>query len=172
MNQPQIQIRRIEPDDYRALRNISAQPKVIWGTLQLPFPSLEVWKKRLAEQRDGFYGLAACVDSEVVGSASLLVDLRSPRRRHAAELGIAVHDDWQSRGIGSRLLEAVLGLADNWLNVERVELTVYTDNVVAVRLYERFGFVIEGTLRNFTFRDGEFVDAFVMGRLRTAAREA
>lgn len=169
MNQPRIEIRRIEPDDYRALQNISAQPKVVWGTLQLPFPSLEVWKKRLAEPADNFYGLVGCVDGEVVGSASLAANAPSPRRRHAAELGIAVHDAWQGRGIGSALLEALVGLADNWLNLSRIELTVYTDNATAIKLYERFGFTVEGTLKNYTFRDGEFVDAYVMARLRAGS---
>jgi putative acetyltransferase len=169
MNQQSIEIRRIEPDDYSALREICAQPKVVWGTLQVPFPSLEIWKQRLAAQRDNFYGLVACVDGKVVGSASLAASASSPRRRHAAEIGMSVHDAWQGRGIGSALLEAIVGLADGWLNLTRIELTVYTDNAAAIRLYERFGFAVEGTLRRYAFRDGEFVDAYVMARLRPGA---
>jgi hypothetical protein len=36
-----ITIRRVEPSDYEALQRIYAGPKVVWGTLQLPFPSVE-----------------------------------------------------------------------------------------------------------------------------------
>jgi putative acetyltransferase len=36
----------------------------------------------------------------------------------------------------------------------------------AVRLYKKFGFVIEGTLARFAFRDGRYVDVFAMARLR------
>ena len=43
---------------------------------------------------------------------------------------------------------------------------VYTDNAAAIHLYEKFGFVIEGTKRKYAFRDGEYVDAHVMARVR------
>ena len=41
---------------------------------------------------------------------------------------MAVHDDWQGRGVGTALMGRALDPADNWLNLSRVELTVYTDN--------------------------------------------
>lgn len=46
------------------------------------------------------------------------------------------------------------------------KLQVYTDNERGVRLYERCDFEIEGTLKDFSFRDGEYVDVFAMARLR------
>ncbi len=51
-----------------------------------------------------------------------------PRRRHVGEIGMAVRDDLQGRGVGTALMRAALDLADNWLDLARVELTVYTDN--------------------------------------------
>jgi putative acetyltransferase len=50
--------------------------------------------------------------------------------------------------------------------VTRTELTVLTDNQRAISLYREFGFEIEGTLRKYAFRNGEFVDAYVMARLK------
>ncbi|RWX24231.1 GNAT family N-acetyltransferase, partial [Rhizobium leguminosarum] len=47
-----------------------------------------------------------------------------------------------------------------------LELTVYTDNDVAIGLYRKFGFEQEGLLRAFGFRSGEYVDAYTMARLR------
>ena len=64
------------------------------------------------------------------------------------------------------LMEAALDIADNWANLTRVELTVYTDNVRAINLYRRTGFEEEGVLRRYAFRNGEFVDALTMARLR------
>jgi putative acetyltransferase len=79
---------------------------------------------------------------------------------------MAVRDDWQGRGAGTALMQAAVDLADNWLNLSRLELEVYTDNEAAVRLYQKFGFSIEGTLRRFAYRDGQYVDAYCMARLR------
>ena len=132
----------------------------------MPFPSLEVWKRRMVEQPENLIGLVACVDSEVVGSIALTVLTQLPRRRHAGMLGMAVHDAWQGRGVGTALLNAGVELADRWLNLKRLEMAVYTDNEPAIRLYEKLGFKIEGTLSNYAFRDGEFADVFAMARLR------
>jgi putative acetyltransferase len=80
---------------------------------------------------------------------------------------MGVHDDFVGRGVGSALMKAVLDLADNWLDLRRVDLTVFTDNPNAIRLYEKSGFVKEGHFKQFAFRDGEYVDAYSMARLRT-----
>ena len=60
---------------------------------------------------------------------------------------------------------AALDLADNWLELTRVELTVYTDNAAGIALYEKFGFEKEGTHRRYAFRDGGYVDAYSMARV-------
>lgn len=60
----------------------------------------------------------------------------------------------------------LLAVADHWWQVRRVHLEVYTDNEPAIALYRKFGFEVEGTLRQDTFRHGEWVDTLVMGRLR------
>ncbi len=161
----EITVRHTEPDDYEALRRIFSGRKVIEGTLQLPFPSAEAWRKRLAEPPPGLYSLVACVEDEVVGSLGLEA-LSRPRMWHTGRIGMAVRDDWQGRGVGTTLMGAALDLADNWLGLTRVELSVYTDNAAGIALYEKFGFEIEGTHRRYVFRNGEYVDAYSMARLR------
>lgn len=161
-----ISIRRTEASDYEAIHRILSGSRAVWGTLQLPFPSLEVWRKRIAEPPEGLIGLVACVDDEVVGQLSLHTFPNHPRRRHAAQIGMAVRDDWQGKGVGTALMQAAVDLAEKWLNIERLELEVYTDNEPAIKLYKKFGFVVEGTASRFAFRDGEYVDSYYMARLR------
>ncbi|RPJ43064.1 MAG: GNAT family N-acetyltransferase [Chloroflexi bacterium] len=161
-----ITIRRIEPTDYEAVHKIYTGPKVIWGTLQLPYPSVETWRKRLAEPPEGIFGLVACSEEEIVGQLNLHTFPSRPRRRHAGQIGMAVRDDCQGQGVGTALMQAAVDLADNWLNLLRLELEVFTDNEPAVRLYKKCGFVIEGTLARYAFREGEFVDVYTMARLK------
>lgn len=63
-------------------------------------------------------------------------------------------------------MQAAVDMADKWLNLSRLELEVQVDNEAAIRLYKKFGFEIEGTLRKYTYRDGEYVDVFAMARLK------
>jgi putative acetyltransferase len=161
-----ITIRRAEPGDYEAVYKIFCGPKATRGTLQMPYPSAELWRKKLAEPPEGLYSLVACVDGEVVGQCGLHTFPNRPRRRHVGQIGMAVRDDWQGKGVGAAMMQALVDLADNWVNVSRLELEVYTDNEPAIKLYQKFGFTIEGTGTKYAYRDGEYVDVYFMARLR------
>ena len=161
----EITVRHSEPEDYKALQRIFSGPRAIAGTLQMPFPRAETWRKRLSEPPEGLYSLVACVEGEVVGSLGLETSPTRWRMHHVGSIGMAVRDDWQGRGIGTALMEAALDLADNWLNLTRIELRVYTDNTPAIALYEKFGFEIEGTHRHMAVRHGEYVDGYSMARI-------
>ena len=158
--------RAAEPDDYAGIRETMMQPMAQAQTLQLPLPSLEMWKKRMYEWPAGDHMLVAEVDGKVVGNLGLHAAAKSLRRRHAGALGMSVHDAWHGKGIGSALMTAALDMADNWLQFTRLELTVFVDNAAAIALYKKHGFEIEGTLRQYAFRNGEFVDTYTMARLK------
>jgi putative acetyltransferase len=164
-----IIVRHAEPHDFEALRNIHAQPSAIRGTLQLPFPSAQKWRKRLEDVPNDRHFLVACVDGEIVGALDLWQETRSPRRRHAGVIGMAVHDSWHGQGVGNELMAAAIDLADNWLNLLRLELSVFVDNEPAIRLYTKWGFRTEGTWEKYAFRDGHYVDAYCMARIRDIA---
>ena len=163
-----IQIRAAEVRDAEALTRVYSTPRTVWGTFQLPYTTVESRRKRIAELPLGNHLLVAEVDGEVVGSTGLQTYRDNPRRSHVASIGMGVRDDWQGKGIGTALLGAVVDMADRWLQIKRLELEVYTDNPVAIALYTKFGFEREGTLRAFAFRNGEYVDAYVMARVRTS----
>ncbi len=161
-----VTVRHTEPEDYEALQRVFNGPRVIAGTLQLPLPSAEMWRQRLADPPEGMFSLVACAEDEVIGEISLHTSPTRWRMRHVGSIGMAVRDDRQGKGVGTALMEAALDLADNWLNLTRVELRVYVDNAPAIALYEKFGFEIEGTHRRMAFRNGEYVDGYSMARLR------
>ena len=156
-------VRATEPEDYEAVREVLAAPNAVFGTLQLPLPSKKLWLDRLAQPRADNWQYVAVVQERPVGHAGLTL-APNPRRRHVGSIGMAVHDDFAGRGLGDALMRALLELADNWLALRRVELTVFVDNERAIRLYERHGFVREGVLKDYAFRAGRYEDAFSMAR--------
>jgi L-phenylalanine/L-methionine N-acetyltransferase len=161
----EVHIRAPEPHDVADLAEMFTCPGVVANTLQLPWRSVEFRRERLVLNSPERHSLVAVVDGRVVGMLDLHVQ-QSPRRRQSGDIGMAVHDDYQGQGIGSALMTAMLELADNWIGLRRIELTVYTDNGPAVHLYQKFGFLIEGTARQYALRNGMYVDAHYMARLR------
>jgi putative acetyltransferase len=153
---------------HAAIHEILTSRSVIDGTMRVPYASFHQTGDRLAP-RPGIHHLVALVDDRAVGFAELITYPDQPRHRHVAEVNlVAVHPDWSGKGIGSGLMTSVLDLADDWLNIVRLGLVVFVDNLRAIRLYEHLGFVIEGTMPAYGFGRGRYVDAHVMGRLRPA----
>jgi putative acetyltransferase len=160
-----VTVRAFQMDDWRDVAELWLQPKVIWGTMQLPYQSMDDMRHRLENPPERLQRLVAVTEEgRVVGMLGL--EVGRGRAAHTAHLGMMVHPDFHNRGVGSALIAAALNLADNWLNLTRVDLQVYTDNPAAIHLYKKFGFEIEGTLRRFSYRDGQYVDSYTMARLR------
>lgn len=82
----------------------------------------------------------------------------------SAALGIMVHNDFHGKGVGKRLMETLTDLADNWLMLKRTDLTVFPDNHAAIKLYEKFGFIVEGTMKYAAIRRGKYADLLMMAR--------
>jgi len=159
-----LAIRADEPSDWEEIAALTELPKVRWGTLRLPYTRKDQWRKWMENPSEDRTGIVAVLEGRIVGSAG--IHRYKGRRRHVGEVGMSVHDDFQRRGIGSALTAALVDVADNWLDLKRLELTVYLDNEPAIRLYQKFGFEVEGTCRGYAFRDGQYVDSFFMARLR------
>jgi putative acetyltransferase len=160
-----LKIRRAEAEDCSQICEMFESPKVYAGTMQVPYPSREYWRRRLSENTQSVYTLVGIIDERIVGMVSVVTFPERPRRKHVGVIAVCVDGDWQGKGVGAALMRAIVDLADNWLNLTRLELEVYADNEAAIHLYERFGFEVEGILRRHAFRDGEYVDSKVMGRL-------
>ena len=93
MDIPNLTIISIEPEGYRAMQALLALPGVIRGTMQIPLPSVELWRKPVTELPESRRLLVACVDDRLVGDIGLSIP-PNPRRQHVGEIGIVVHDDW------------------------------------------------------------------------------
>lgn len=83
--------------------------------------------------------------------------------RHSAVLGMGLIASYRGLGLGSRMLATTLDRAGP-AGLSRAELIVRADNAAAIALYRRFGFVEEGTLRDYMRVDGVPYDALLMSR--------
>lgn len=156
-----LRLRAAELRDVAGITELSNLPLYRAGTQRLPFQSEEATARWLgAGGEAASTKVVAEVGGRIVGLGGL--HCQSGRRQHVAILGLGIHDDFQRQGIGVVLLEALLDAAFNWLQILRVELTVFSDNAGAIALYERAGFRREGVLRAYAFRNGAYADVIAM----------
>jgi len=159
-----IIIRPVRIEDAEALWIIARQQGVIETTMALPSLRLEQRIKSIQQLSEHDHYMVAEQACQVVGIAGLTVG--TGRQRHSGHLFIYVATQHQGQGVGSRLIQTLLDLADQWLLLRRVELTVLTENEGAKRLYERFDFVVEGCRKMSIISQGELKDEWLMARYR------
>jgi RimJ/RimL family protein N-acetyltransferase len=88
---------------------------------------------------------------------------RRARIRHSGELGMTVRKGFWGIGIGSLMMDALIDWARTTGIITKINLRVRTDNERAIRLYERKGFAVEGTIRREIQIEGEHYDLHWMG---------
>lgn len=163
-NIDELVIRAAEVDDAKAMNEVANLPGVRFGTLREPFQNIASTRKMIETMPAGDRRLVAEWNGKIIGYIGL--HRSSGREHHMAEIGISVHDDYAGKGLGGKLLAAIIDTAENWLDIRRLQLMVNVDNHHAIKLYEKHGFKHEGTLRGLTFRNGTYVDGHIMARLR------
>ncbi len=161
-----IAVRQLSESDFAPVRDMFDDWDFLAGTMRLPHPTLEDVRKRLSP-RDGVYRWAADVEDDFAGLLEMETYPDVPRHRHAGDVHlIATHPSHRGKGVGRALLNLATDMADNWLNLRRLGLTVWVDNTRAIALYESCGFEVEGTLREYVYRNGDYVDGYVMSRIK------
>lgn len=129
-------------------------------------PGERIWNKRqLIEQLENksnlFLGVFHAQD--IVGFLSVERGCYK-RTKHSAYIVIGIRSNFQNQGIGTKLFEEL----DIWAKenaIKRLELTVETSNVNAIKLYKKNGFVIEGIKRNTMLVNNELRDEYIMAKL-------
>lgn len=110
---------------------------------------------------------AVCFVAEADGQIIGEINFKCGTRRafsHVATLGMSVAETWRGQGVGGRLMTEAMAWAKNAEGIIRIELFVYASNQAAIRLYEKFGFAIEGRRRQAVRQGEELVDDLIMGR--------
>jgi RimJ/RimL family protein N-acetyltransferase len=108
--------------------------------------------------------LVAEMNSKIIG----MLDFSNGRRKriaHTGEFGMSVDKSARDQGIGSLLLVALIEWTSKNSTIEKIGLSVHSNNNRAIALYKKMGFEVEGVRkRDLKYGDGQYVDTVVMGR--------
>jgi ribosomal protein S18 acetylase RimI-like enzyme len=113
--------------------------------------------------KQGYPQLVAVSAGQVVGWCDVVPKPR-PIYAHVGVLGMGLLPEFRGQGLGDRLIRQTLAAARAF-GLSRVELSVRENNAVAIELYKRVGFEIEGLQRNATKVDGVYENVVLMAIL-------
>lgn len=165
MQQPKtvrIVLRAMEPADIDAIYSWENNPS-LWGVSAAHQPFSRQALQRFIDESSGLdiyasrqLRLMACDGSETVGCVDLY-DFDPYHRR--AGIGIMVDGRLRHRGYGAAMLAAVEEFARQHLALHQLYSVVANDNHHSISLFGKAGYAPGGTLKEWTFADGRWVDA-------------
>jgi len=130
-------------------------------------PSVEVEKRIISEfaSSENSILLVAEMRGKIIGTLNCRGRKDRNAIRHVVSLGMSVDRNWRGQGIGSLLMADAIEWAKGTGFIKRIELLVFERNEVAIHLYQKFGFEIEGKHRKAIYRDGVYLDNLTMALL-------
>ncbi len=168
----EFNIRPINVGDGKGVNELRRMPGVFENILGIPSERIkrnEDFIVNMDANHHQFVAVSKLENNEeiIIGSAGLTVNANH-RTRHSGSIGVMIHKDYQNKGVGTILMGALIDIADNWLMLVRIELTVFEDNERAIHLYEKFGFEKEGIKRLAGIRNGKYENEYLMARINPA----
>ncbi len=167
-----VRLRAVERDDVLKFHEWVNDPEVTRGLamyLPMSLADEENWVNSLANRDQKEKPLAIEVRKgknwKLIGNCGVFsIDSVNS----SAELGIMIGDktEW-NKGYGSEIMSLLVRHCFETLNLNRAYLKVYTENIRAVRSYEKAGFVLEGRLREAVYKHGKYDDVLIMSVLRS-----
>ncbi len=124
-------------------------------------PTLEVvssFQKTIIEKN---WPLYYALENKVVVGWVDISPFTNPRFAHRGTLGMGLAKVARGKGLGKQLLEKALDHAKT-IGIEKVELTVYPNNLAAKRLYENCGFKESGIIKHYRKWKNQYFDVIQM----------
>jgi RimJ/RimL family protein N-acetyltransferase len=130
----------------------------------VPERSREDWDEAIREikNRKGLI-ITAQVDERTIGMAHL-VRGKFEKNKHVGFLGISIVNEFRGMGIGTAMMKYIIEWTRRQKGLEKISLTVFSTNEVAINLYRTFGFQIEGMSKKQYKIEEKYIDETIMGK--------
>ena len=160
-----IEIRKIEDTDisgfYDALCTVASEGIYLLTTTAPAYEKMENFIRNNIKHNHAQY--VALLENKVIGWADI-IPLERNTMNHVGHLGMGVLSEFRGKGIGTKLLQQTIAHA--WQQkLTRLELEVFSDNEVAIALYQKNGFEVEGVKKCARLFKNRYQDITIMALL-------
>jgi RimJ/RimL family protein N-acetyltransferase len=163
-----VRLRAIELDDLAQLQLWANDPDIQYLLGGWHFPTnmkdQQNWYNSLSCTSNNQRFMVINEDSIAIGMANLInINFKDGNAEH----GLLLDKTYRGQGYGCAVVQAIMTYAFNELRLNRLETTIIASNQVSMNLFlNKCGWTKEGTLRNWYFRQGMFIDKVYLGILK------
>lgn len=161
-----MQIREIQQSDAKAyLLYINHLHAERLPTLYLcdNVPSVEKLESSIKEtvSSDNEFCLVAVEEDNIVACLNFEA-YRRPQLSHSGDFTLTVAKQWRSQGIGTRLVKLLISWVKQHQSITRIELEVFSNNLEAISIYQKLGFIQEGIKHKAVLVEGNYINIILM----------
>ena len=159
--------RSFAPAILEILNDAIVNTTALWDYQPRSLQSMDAW---FAAKEERNYPVIGLVENGALRGFASYGSFRAwPGYKYTVEHAVYVHEQHRGRGLGRRLVSAVLERAEQQ-NYHTVIAGIGADNVASIRLHESLGFVACGTIRHAGYKFDRWLDlTFMQYLLKTPA---
>jgi len=132
------------------------------GEMSLTVEQEESFLESIAKKEGSIFLVAVMGENELVGTTHFMAGAM-PRTKHAGEFGISILKAHWAKGLGAAMMDVLFEWIRSQKTIRKANLKVRADNLNAIHLYEKFGFVHEGRITREYYIKDEYHDVLCMG---------
>lgn len=122
------------------------------------FERAQVW---FAEHDERYAVFVAMIDDEVEGWASISRWSERQAYEHTVESSVYIRARSQRQGLGRKLQETLIAHSQS-VGIRTIIAQITSDNLISIRMHERFGFEMAGVLRSVGYKFDRWLDVCIM----------
>jgi diamine N-acetyltransferase len=165
-----IRLRALEREDLQFVHALTNDSKIMSYWFDEPFEALvelqDIYDRHVHDTRERRFIVEHRNDDGTATAVGIVELVQIDHIHRSTEFQIIVDPGQQGRGFATAATELALDYAFAVLNLHKVYLIVDVVNAGAIHIYEKAGFLVEGTLREEFFADGRYRDARRMSILQ------
>lgn len=157
----QLKLRHWKKEDAVELQRIADNPNVA-KNLRDRFPSpytIEDAERWITLNEIALQKFFFCIEYQGKPAGGIGLDIQGDMHRFTAELGYWLGEEYWGKGIATASIKAITVYALKSLNLKRIYATASIKNVASVKAMEKAGYVFEGILKKYAYKNGEDIDA-------------
>lgn len=166
----QVLIRPIEVEDVPILHKWMNDPDLldyVWAGVLHPIPlekMEQLFYEELADSSQKGFLICDLKTEQPIGKVEV-TGMMQRDQRGSLTIILGEKEFW-GEGYGTEAMILFLNYCFRILNLRRIALEVYEYNQRAIRAYEKVGFQKEGRVRRSVFKNGKYIDEYVMAVLQ------